>query len=119
MKCALLNVYLPYKQSTAQCLQDYQSRLDDLINYISDGYFDKIINMGDFYCDPNKGRFYRKLQSMANRDNLLCSDVDVLPASTYTYITQKQSATCSWLDHILLCQKKLVSQVKVLYEQNL
>ena len=59
LKYALLNVYLPYEQSTAQCLLDYQSSLNDLTNYISDGCFDEIIIMGDFNCDPNKGRFFR------------------------------------------------------------
>ena len=102
LKYALLNVYLPYEQSTAQCLLDYQSRLNDLTNYIGDGCFDEIVIMGEFHCDPNKGRFLRELRSMANRHSLLCCNVDALPASTYTYISQNQSATCSWLDHIFL-----------------
>ena len=80
------NVHLPCEQSTSQCFQYYQSSLDDLTNYISDGCFDEIIIVGDFNCDPNKGRFFRKLQSMANRHILLFSDVEVLPASTHTNI---------------------------------
>ena len=58
------------------------SSLDDLTNHISDGCFDEIFIMGDFSCDPNKGRFFRELRNMANRRGLLCYDVDVLPAST-------------------------------------
>ena len=95
LKYALLNVYLPYEKSTEQCLQDYQSNLNDLTNYIVDGCFDEIIIMGDFSCDPNKVRFFRELQSMANRHILLCCDVDALPAFTYTYISQKQSGPCN------------------------
>ena len=70
LKDALLNVYLPYERSTSQCLQDKQSSLDDLTNYISDGCFDEIIIMGDFNCDPNKGRFFRELQSNAIKHSL-------------------------------------------------
>lgn len=81
-KYALLNVYLPYEQTTSQCLQDYQSNQDDLFNYIGDGCFDEIIIMRDLNYYPNKGRFFRELQNMANRYNLLFSDVDVLPAYT-------------------------------------
>ena len=82
-----LNVYLPYEQSTSQCLEDYRFYLNDLTNYVSDGCFDEIIIMGDFNCDPNKGRLFPELKNVANGHNLLCSDVDVLPASTYTYIS--------------------------------
>ena len=52
---------------------------------------------------------------MANRYILLFCDVDALPASTYTYISQNQYGTCSWLDHILSSKKEVVSPVKILY----
>ena len=106
LKYALLNVYLPYEQSTAQCLQDYQSSLNDITNYISDGCFDEMIIMEDFSYNPIKGRFFRELQSTANGHSLLCCDVYALPASTYTYISQNQSGTYSWLDHILSSKKE-------------
>ena len=59
LKGLLLNVYLPNEQCIPQCLQDYQSSLDDLSIYISDGCFNEINIMGDFNCDPYKGRFFR------------------------------------------------------------
>ena len=67
LKYAMLSVYLPYEKSTSQWSQDYQSSLDDLTNYNSDGCFDEKIMMGGFNCDPNKGHFFRELESVANR----------------------------------------------------
>ena len=55
---------------------------------------------------------------MANIYNLLCSDIDVLPASTYKYISQNQSTTCSLLEIILSSKKEIVSQVKVQYGES-
>ena len=105
LKYALLNVYLTQKQSTAQYLQDYKSSLGDLTKCINDGCFDEIIVMGDFNCEPNKDRFFRELQFMTNRHSLLCCDVDAFPFSKCTYMSQNQSGTCSWIDHILSSKK--------------
>ena len=71
LKYAFLNVYLPYERSSAQCLHDYQSSLNDLNNYIGDGCCDEIIVMGDLICDPNKGRFFGELQNMTNRQSIM------------------------------------------------
>ena len=98
---------------------NYQSSLNDLTNYISDCCFHEIIIMGDCNCDPNKGRFFWELQSMANSHSLLCCDVHTPPASTFKYISLNQSATCIWLDPILTSKKELVCQVKILYRETL
>ena len=85
LKCALLNVCVCYEQGTLKCLQDYQPGLDDLSNYISDGCFEEIIDMGKSNGDPNIERFFRELQNLVTRHSLFCSDADKQPSFTYTY----------------------------------
>ena len=75
--------------------------------------------MENFNCDPNKRRFFRELQSIVNRHTLLFCDVNALPTSTYTYISQNQSGAGSWLDYILSSKKQQVCQVKILYGETL
>ena len=48
LKCDFWNAYLCYEQGTLQYLQDYQSSLDSLSNYIRHSSFDEIFIMGDF-----------------------------------------------------------------------
>ena len=60
--------------------------------------------MGELICDPNEGGFVYEFQNMTIAHNILCSDVDIIPASTYNIYRSKSI-------YNLASKRELASQV--------
>ena len=92
-----INVYLPY-----YCEENY----DDYLFYIGKilSVVDELDNcglmvLGDFNCTPG-GDFYREWLNACGDYSLTFSDVERLPAQTFTHVNN-YSLSKSWLDHCL------------------
>ena len=113
--CVVLNVYGYCDYGTLDSLLDYKSFISILSNFLANEPYDDVIIAGDWNCDPNKGRFIHDYRQFASTHSLFMSDIDALPADTYTYVSQNSRATTSWLDHVLSSKLGLVRDIKVLY----
>ena len=115
IKYVILNVYCNCDYRTIDSLIEYKSIMSDLSNFCSNESYDEILIMGDFNCDPNKGRFFKEFDYFSRQHSLYMSDIEKLPPETYTYISQNSSAVTSWLDHILSSKADIVNNVHVMY----
>jgi len=97
----LVNVYMPCDYGNVNSFIDYKSNLVDLESALASNSFDKLIIVGDFNCDPYKGRFYREFTKLADNLSLCVRDVENLPPDSYTYVSRNTVCSTSWLDHIL------------------
>ena len=82
---------------------------------ISSEHCDETIIAGDFNCDPNKGRFFHELSQFAIEKGLHICDVNKLPADTYTYISETNNCSTSWIDHVLSTDADIIYDIRVLY----
>ena len=121
-KTIIINVYLPYcdVENTDEFLS-YLAKLDTLVDTASTPY---IYIMGDFNADivkrRNSGlphRFGELLSQFCIEQNLIVSDVTMLPGcDSYTYISEAHQST-SWLDHLICTESAhaLVDSVHIDY----
>ena len=113
--CLLLNVYCICDYRTQENLLSYKVTLAQISNDCSENLYDDICIMGDFYCDPVKGRFFQEFSAFASDHSFAMVDVNSLPPDSYTYISSNAAVFTSWLDHILALNDDLVSDVSVRY----
>ena len=111
----ILNVYLNCDYGTLDSLIEYKTNLAELSNFLNGEDYDEVLIVGDMNCDPQKGRFFREMNDFVISHQLLISDVDQLPLTSYTYISQNSRASTSWLDHIIASNSRLVGDVSIHY----
>ena len=113
--CLILNVYSICDYRTEDSLIEYKSVMSQLSNICSDEVYDDLVIMGDFNCDPTKGRFFKEFSDFAATHSLIMSDIHNLPLSSYTYISPNCTASTSWLDHVLASRDNLISEISIIY----
>lgn len=93
----LINVYLPYCCSANY--DKYVCYLSELQNLIDDIAIPNVCIIGDFNAG-NSNKFGKLLNDFCKEQGYFMSDMQFLPADTFTYISDAHSST-SWLDHCL------------------
>ena len=92
----------------------YRSTLADLSTIFDDEHFDEVLLMGDFNCDPNKGRFFKEFINFTNNLGLQVVDLE-LPNDSFTYVSSGQTCSTSWLDHIVSSKSMHVHSINIMY----
>ena len=111
----LINVYFNCDYGNMDSLIEYKSTIADLSNITCSESYDELVIVGDFNCDPHKGRFYKELKNFCSNFNIHICDVDRLPANSFTYISQNESCNTSWIDHILTSNSNIVENIDINY----
>ena len=57
--------------------------------------------LGDLNATPGSPRF-NEICDMLHENSVMFRNTDILPDNTYTHVNNG-SQTCSWLDHIAMC----------------
>ena len=100
LKYLFLNVYLPY--CSADNLDDYDMYMGKLASIVENSNAAGIVIMGDFNASPTNN-FYGELEQFCNLNNLIISDISLLPYDTFTHINNG-SLSRSWIDHCVSSQ---------------
>ena len=77
--------------------------------------FSDIFIVGDFNCDPRRGRFFEEFKNLSITYSLEMSDILELSCESFTYISSNISCSTSWLDHILSSNGNLIQNIDILY----
>ncbi|XP_026016954.1 uncharacterized protein LOC113018106 [Astatotilapia calliptera] len=96
----ILNIYTPYE--SCQNEQEYLSRLAFINAFIQDNDTYSIYVLGDFNADltDSSSQFAKHLTHFCQVNNLILCTKVLLPADSYTYISEAWHST-SWLDHCI------------------
>ena len=70
-----MNVYIPCDYHNVDSLIEYKSTLSDISNVCSFETYDEIIIVGDFNCDPNKGRFFEEFMIFITTHSFIIPDI--------------------------------------------
>ena len=111
----LLNVYMTCGYQSPGSYLEYNTTLAQITNILESDEFFNVCIAGDFNADPEKGRFFHCLSQFLNENSLVLSDVNSLPANSYTYISPTSACNCSWLDHVCVSSPSIISDHKILY----
>ena len=111
----LLNIYCICDYRNPDCLVEYIDTLSFLKDIMTNENCCHTIIAGDFNCDPNKGRFFNELNNFVIEQGLKICDVDKLDQDTYTYISDSNNCSTSWIDHVLCTDPLIVDDISVLY----
>ena len=87
----------------------------DLENFTNMAHYDHVIVAGDFNCDPSKGRFFPYLKDFLDNSPLNILDTLHLPHDTFTYISNNDQCSTSYIDHVLSTDESIVYDFCVLY----
>jgi endonuclease/exonuclease/phosphatase family metal-dependent hydrolase len=110
----LINVYMPCDYRNQESLLCYQNILAELAEFIDSDAMGELIIVGDFNCDPFKGRFYRYLLDFVKNFKLSIAD-SMLPIDSFTYISAAHQSATSWLDHVLVSNNDSIENVNIRY----
>jgi len=111
----LINVYMPCDYGDVHSLVDYKSTIVEIENLLSEESFDKLLIVGDFNCDPSRGRFYNELTRFMYDFSLCIRDVEILPDDSYSYISRSSISSTSWLDHIVTSSNCHPQNISIMY----
>ena len=92
-----LNVYMPTAGIDNRDL--YQEYLGKVGAIVSDSKYHHTMITADWNAKPGTVEF-ELLKDFCDSNNLIISDVQSLPADSFTYVSDAHD-TCSWLDHIV------------------
>ena len=98
MTVLFLNVYLP--TDAHNNYDEFMFYLGKIISIVNESEVDAVCVVGDFNANPNSP-YFQELQHVCDDNDLVITDVAVLPADTYTHINNNGSS-CRWLDHVVL-----------------
>ena len=115
-KLLILNAYLPCDTQSVLALNEYKQSLANLENVIREQNVNKVLIMGDFNADPNKGRFWEILKDFT--DSLLFLNMYFrFPLNTFSFLCPSKDSV-SWLDHVVCSETvaEMVKDVSVDYE---
>ena len=111
-----LNVYLPCDYRDLESHINYISILSEISDFICQEEYEHLVILGDFNCDPNKGRFYREFSDFARSHDLIPYDILNLPLDSFTYVSSTSSANTSWLDHVLVSEQCKLLKFQIMYD---
>ena len=111
----ILNVYLTCDYGTVDSLVEYKSTISQLSNIMTMENFSDIFIVGDFNCDPRRGRFFEEFKNLSITHSLEMCDILELSCESFTYISSNLSCSTSWLDHILSSNGNLIQNIDILY----
>ena len=111
----LVNVYCPCDYRSSESFIEYVCTLAEISNLITQENYDDLFLFGDFNCDPNKGRFFSQFKTFYESHSLACLDINLLPNSSYTYISSNSYFSTSWLDHLLVSNPSITKNLSILY----
>uniref|UniRef100_A0A0S7EYH5 LIN1 n=1 Tax=Poeciliopsis prolifica TaxID=188132 RepID=A0A0S7EYH5_9TELE len=116
----IINVYTPY-----ECPQNediYLNRLAFLSSFIDDHCFTSVYVVGDMNADisDEHSSFAKHMHQFCDDNSLLLSSQLLLPAESYTYISEAWH-TMSWLDHCISSADAhtVVKSLEILYEYSM
>jgi hypothetical protein len=108
-------VYLPYYHH--ENYDNYLFYLSKLKGFIDSSDTPFVYIFGDFNANSaGESEFYAELETLCCQNSLSIHDTEVLPDSSYTYISSAHGTT-SWLDHIVTTPngKSSISNTSILY----
>ena len=96
----ILNIYTPYECQHNE--EDYVNKLGFISSYLQNECLTNIFIVGDMNADISDKRsiFANHLNHLCTDNNLVLSSRELLPAESYTHISEAWHTT-SWLDHCL------------------
>ena len=109
----LFNIYLPYDcPDNRELFEEYMGKISSLVEESSTNC---LCFIGDFNVDPHRPK-YAQLQQMCVDHDLCIVDAELLPAHTFSYISDSHHTT-SWLDHAVMnaACRALVHSIDVKY----
>ena len=115
IKILLGNIYCNCDYGNYESVVEYLSVLADLENFADVSYYDYVCVAGDYNCDPTKGRFFPLLRDFLNNSPLEILDISNLPNDSFTYISNNDRCSTSFIDHVLGTDESIVSDFSVLY----
>ena len=101
----ILNVYLPYETSSNE--DEFLDKLSLLESYIDSINQSSLALIGDFNSNIKlkngriTSKFAKYVIDFCDRNELTSSSQELLPADSYTYISERWAGSTSWLD--LVC----------------
>lgn len=113
-KLLIINIYMP------TCKQDNFTEFVDCLSKIhaikEESNCSDCLVIGDFNADSST-QFGRELLSFCTEYNYECVDRTMLPADTYTFVSDAHGSV-SWLDHCLISEtvKKSITDICVDYD---
>ena len=96
----ILNIYTPYE--SYENVDVFVSRLAFIVSFIEENNSSCIYVLGDYNADltDKKSLFAKHMNTFANDANLVISSKQLLPDSSFTYVSEAWNTT-SWLDHVV------------------
>ena len=110
-----VNIYMHCNRRSAESAAQYGQALGELQASISQR--SRIVLMGDFNADPNKGAFWPLLNEFIESNSFVINDFS-LPIDTFTYLSPAHNST-SWLDHIISTSDLNISNISIKYDISL
>ena len=116
VRILLLNIYMPCDYRNSDSLFEFRSVIEDIRNIFNDELqdYDEIVFAGDWNADPFKGRFYNELKDFIKDISFIIVDVCELPSTSHTYISCNETASVSWLDHVIARDSTIVSDIEIM-----
>ena len=96
-KCVILNVYMPC-ESSDEHEEQFLENLGNIACILAELDCSCIYILGDWNSNMNGGVFIEHLKHFISDNNLLLSSELLLPADSFTYLSEAWGTT-SWLDH--------------------
>ena len=114
----ILNVYMPYqceqnRETYIHCLGAIKSLIDEFPTT-------SFMIVGDWNANLKSGgnsMFGKPMSDFCQDNNLTISDKELLPESSYTYISESHN-TCTWIDHIVSSNdiKTAIDNITIAYD---
>lgn len=119
-KTKIVNVYLPYEDSRnlTGSRDSYDSYIGKIWSIVETTDTPNVLVCGDFNADPTRRTgFGSKLCVLRDDVGLHISDLDFLPADSFTFMSTAHSTT-SWIDHMLTTTTthNQISQIQICYD---
>ena len=95
-----INVYLP--TNNAENVDLYLDYIGKITSIVEESQWQNICIIGDFNAAPGTD-YFLELVTLCSSQNLIISDVALLPENSYTHINHAHLSR-SWLDHCLISE---------------
>ena len=96
--CLIINVYMPTADPENHDL--YQDYLGEINSIVAESGCSHVIIPGDWNARNDRVEF-EWLRDFCNDADLIMTDVNRLPADSFTYVSESHSST-SWIDHVIM-----------------
>ena len=116
-KFLLVNMYMPYDDSSIEIKGNYCQILVELEAAIAALNNSIILCVGDFNADPNRGRLWPLVDTFVRDNNFTVCDL-ILHINSFTYLSPAHNMT-GWLDHIITSKQINISNVKMMNDESI